>query len=240
MIINILLIIYPIIVYFLSYNLMLLIISVILSVLLFIFIQKLKKTKSVILDANVVYDARITDIINSNLFESYILPAFVIKEIEEKIKINNNKFIKKILDKIRKNNKVKILYKDYHNIKSIEFKLIKLAKSINAKLMTTNFDLMRTSIVQNIQIIDINDLYERLKPIVLPGHTISVFLVKEGKERQQAIGFLEDGTTVIVEHAKNFIGKIVNVEITSLLHSSTNKMLFAKLTNINTMQEAVL
>ena len=240
MIINILLIIYPIIVYFLSYNLMLLINSVILSVLLFIFIQKLKKTKSVILDANVVYDARITDIINSNLFESYILPAFVIKEIEEKIKINNNKLIKKTLDKIRKNNKVKILYKDYHNIKSIEFKLIKLAKSINAKLMTTNFDLIRTSIVQNIQIIDINDLYERLKPIVLPGHTISVFLVKEGKERQQAIGFLEDGTTVIVEHAKSFIGKIVNVEITSLLHSSTNKMLFAKLANDNTMQEAVL
>ena len=93
--------------------------------------------------------------------------------------------------------------------------------------------------MQNINVIDINDLYERLKPIVLPGYSISIFLVKEGKERQQAIGFLEDGTTVIVEHAKNFIGKRVNVEITSSLHSSTNKMLFAKIQGQNIIQEDI-
>lgn len=239
MIINLLLIIYPIILYLLSYNLIILAVSVVLSLLLFLLIQKTKRTKSVILDINAIYDARIADIINSNLFEHYILPKFVIKEIESQTENVKNKIAEKNLEIIKKNKKVKVLYKNYFNLKSIEFKIIKLAKDLNAKIITTNFDLTKSGIMQNIKVIDINDLYERLKPIVLPGYSISIFLVKEGKERQQAIGFLEDGTTVIVEHAKNFIGKRVNVEITSSLHSSTNKMLFAKIQGQNIIQEDI-
>ena len=239
MIINLLLIIYPIILYLLSYNLIILAVSVVLSLLLFLLIQKTKRTKSVILDINAIYDARIADIINSNLFEHYILPKFVIKEIESQTENVKNKIAEKNLDIIKKNKKVKVLYKNYFNLKSVEFKIIKLAKDLNAKIITTNFDLTKSGIMQNIKVIDINDLYERLKPIVLPGYSISIFLVKEGKERQQAIGFLEDGTTVIVEHAKNFIGKRVNVEITSSLHSSTNKMLFAKIQGQNIIQEDI-
>ena len=239
MIVNLLLIIYPIILYLLSYNLVILVTSVVLSLLLFLLIQKIKRAKSVILDINAVYDARITDIINSNLFEHYILPKFVIKEIEEQTKNIKNKIVEKNLESIKKNKKVKVLYKNYFNLKSVEFKIIKLAKDLNAKIITTNFDLTKSGIIQNIKVIDINDLYERLKPIVLPGYSISIFLVKEGKERNQAIGFLEDGTTVVVEHAKSFIGKRVNVEITSSLHSSTNKMLFARLINENIMQEVI-
>ncbi len=239
MIINLLLIIYPIVLYFLSHNLTILAVSVVLSLLLFLLIQKIKRTKSVILDINAVYDARIIDIINSNLFEHYILPKFVIKEIEGKTERIKNKIVERNLELIKKNKKVNVLYKNYFNLKSVEFKIIKLAKDINAKILTTNFDLTKSGIMQNIKVIDINDLYERLKPIVLPGYSISIFLVKEGKERQQAIGFLEDGTTVIVEHAKSFIGKRVNVEITSSLHSSTNKMLFAKLQEQNKFQEDI-
>lgn len=240
MFINIILfIIYPATIYFISKSLILLLISYILSIILFLLIQNLKKSKYIILDTSVISDARIVDIINSNLFEKFILPRFVIKDIEEKIERTKNKVLETNLEKIKENKKVKVLYKNYFNIKSTEIKTIKLAKSIKAKIMTNNFDLTKSSIMQNIKIIDINDLHERLKPIVLPGYIISVFLVKEGKEKQQAIGFLEDGTTVIVDYAKSFIGKRVNIEITSSLHSSTNKILFAKLQKENNIQEVI-
>lgn len=240
MFINILLfIIYPATIYLLSENLVLLLISYILSLLVFLLVQKVKKSKYIILDTSVISDARIIDVIDSNLFEKFILPRFVIKDIEEQIELSNNKILEKNLEKIKTNKKVKVLYKNYFNIKSTEIKIIKLAKSLKAKIMTNNFDLTKSSIMQNIKIIDINDLHERLKPIVLPGYTISVFLVKEGKEKQQAIGFLEDGTTVIVDYAKSFIGKKVNIEITSSLHSSTNKILFAKLQKENNIQEVI-
>ena len=239
MVINLLLIICPIVLYFLSYNLTILAVSVVLSLLLFLLIQKIKRAKSIILDINAVYDARIVDIINSNLFEHYILPKFVIKEIENHTEKIKNKIVEKNLELIKKNKKVKVLYRNYFNLKSVEFKIIKLAKDTSSKIITTNFDLTKSGIMQNIKVIDINDLYERLKPIVLPGYSISVFLVKEGKERQQAIGFLEDGTTVIVEHARSFIGKKVNIEITSSLHSSTNKMLFAKIREQNNILEDI-
>lgn len=240
MFINILLfVVYPLTIYMLSKNIIAVAISYVISLVLFILIQRIKISKSVILDTNVIYDARIIDIINSNLFESFILPRFVIKEVEETAETTKNKFLEKNLNKIKNNNKVKILYKNYYNLKSTEIKLIKLAKSINAKIITNNFSLVKSSITQNIKIVDINDLYERLKPIILPGYTISVFLVKEGKERNQAIGFLEDGTTVIVEHARNFIGKKVNIEITSSLHSSTNKILFAKIQEQQNLQEVI-
>ena len=87
------------------------------------------------------------------------------------------------------------------------------------------------SVMQGIKVVDLNDMYERLKPTVLPGHKITIFLVKEGRDKNQAIGFLDDGTTVVVENGKNFVGKRVNIKITSMLHSSDNKMLFGKIPN---------
>jgi uncharacterized protein YacL len=109
--------------------------------------------------------------------------------------------------------------------------MIKLAKSLNAKIITLNFNLNKMSVMQGIKVVDLNDMYERLKPTVLPGHKITIFLVKEGRDKNQAIGFLDDGTTVVVENGRNFVGKRVNIKITSMLHSSDNKMLFGKIPN---------
>lgn len=241
LVVLILLIVYPIIIYFfVSNTISAIIISYSLSILLFIIIKTNKRKNFVLLDTTAVGDARIIDFINSNLYQQFLLPSFVIKEIEKQIEILKDKQLENNLYEIKQNKKVKILYKNYFNIKSSDFKMIKLAKSLDAKIVTINFSLNKMSIMQGIKVIDLNDLYERLKPTILPGHKITIFLVKEGKEKNQAIGFLDDGTTVVAENGKNFIGKRVILKITSMLHSSGNKMLFGQIQNEGILEKRKL
>lgn len=232
LLIFVLFILSPAIIYFLvSDTINAIIISYCLSILIFIVTKISKRKEVVLLDTSVINDDRIIDVINSNLYQQFLLPRFVIREIDNQIENLQDKHLESNLEKIKENKKVKILYKNYHKIKSSDFKMIKLAKSLNAKILTVNFNLNKMSIMQGIKVIDLNDMYERLKPTVLPGHKIAVFLVKEGKEKNQAIGFLDDGTTVVAENGRNFIGKKVTLKITSVLHTSNNKMLFGKIPN---------
>lgn len=231
----------PAIIYFLVSNTInAIVISYSLSVLLFVLMKNNKRKNFALLDTTVIWDSRIIDFINSNLYQQFLLPGFVIKEIEKQIESLQDKQLEKNLDKIKQNKKVKILYKNYFNIKSSDFKIIKLAKSLDAKIVTVNFNLNKISVMQGIKVVDLNDLYERLKPTVLPGHKITIFLVKEGKEKNQAIGFLDDGTTVVAENGKNFIGKRVVLKITSMLHSSDNKMLFGRIPNEDILEKRKL
>ncbi|MBQ3834649.1 MAG: hypothetical protein II816_03965 [Elusimicrobia bacterium] len=200
------------------------------SIFTLLVIRRYKKRDYVILDRSIICDDRILDILNSNLYNTYLLPMFVIKDIEKDLKsFKDASRVKGVLKKVRHHRKVRIWYKNYFNLKSLDSKIMKLAKSLNARIITVNFNLKKMSTVQKIKVVDINDLYSRLRPAVVPGNKISVFLVKDGKERNQAIGFLNDGTTVIVENAKNLIGKKADVQIISKLHTSTNKMLFGKI-----------
>ena len=231
----------PAIIYFLVSNTInAIVISYSLSVLLFVLMKNNKRKDFALLDTTVIGDSRIIDFINSNLYQQFLLPRFVIKEIEKQIESLQDKQLENNLDKIKQNKKVKILYKNYFNIKSSDFKIIKLAKSLDAKIVTVNFNLNKISVMQGIKVVDLNDLYERLKPTVLPGHKITIFLVKEGKEKNQAIGFLDDGTTVVAENGKNFIGKRVVLKITSMLHSSDNKMLFGRIPNEDILEKRKL
>jgi len=220
-----------IIYFFVANTISAIIISYCLSILIFILIKINKRKDFVLLDTAVIGDDRIIDFINSNLYQQFLLPRFVIREVENQIESLQDKQLESNLDKIKQNKKVKVLYKNYFDIKSSDFKMIKLAKSLNAKIVTVNFSLNKMAIMQDIKIVDLNDLYERLKPTILPGHKITIFLVKEGKDKNQAIGFLDDGTTVIAENGRNFIGKRVTLKITSMLHSSNNKMLFGRIPN---------
>jgi uncharacterized protein YacL len=199
-----------------------------------------KRKDFVLLDTTVIADSRIIDFINSNLYQQFLLPRFVINEVEKQIESLQDKQLENNLDKIKQNKKVKVLYKNYFNIKSSDFKILKLAKSLDAKIVTINFNLNKISVMQGIKVVDLNDLYERLRPTVLPGHKITIFLVKEGKEKNQAIGFLDDGTTVVAENGKNFIGKRVILKITSMLHSSNNKMLFGRIPNEDILEKRKL
>ena len=228
----VLFILFPAVIFFLISNTInTLIVSYCLSVLLFVLIKKFNKKEVVLLDTSAVKDTRIIDVINSNLYQQFLLPRFVIREIDTQIENLKDKILEENLETIKQNKKVKILYRNYNNIKSSDFKIIKLAKSLNAKIITVNFNLNKMSVVQGIKVIDLDDMYERLKPTILPGHKITIFLVKEGRDKNQAIGFLDDGTTVVVENGRNFVGKRVNIKITSMLHSSDNKMLFGKIPN---------
>ena len=232
LILFVLFILFPAVIYFLVANTInAIIVSYCLSILLFVLIKRIKIKDVVLLDTSVIKDDRITDVINSNLYQQFLLPRFVVREIDNQIETTKDKRLEENLEKIKQNKKVKVLYRNYSNIKSSDFKIIKLAKTLNAKIITVNFDLNKMSIMHGIKIIDLNDMYERLKPTILPGHKITIFLVKEGREKNQAIGFLDDGTTVVAENGKNFVGKRVNLKITSMLHSSDNKMLFGKIPN---------
>lgn len=232
LILLVLFILFPVVIFFLVSNTInAIIVSYCLAVLLFIFIRRSNRKEIVLLDTTVINDDRIIDFINSNVYQQFLLPRFVIREIDSKLEKVKDKHLEENLEKIKQNKKVKVLYRNYYNIKSSEFKMIKLAKALNAKIITLNFNLNKMSVMQGIKVVDLNDMYERLKPTVLPGHKITIFLVKEGRDKNQAIGFLDDGTTVVVENGRNFVGKRVNIKITSMLHSSDNKMLFGKIPN---------
>lgn len=232
LILLVLFILFPAVIYFLVSNTInAIIVSYCLSVLVFILIKRSNRKEIVLLDTSVMNDDRIIDFINSNVYQQFLLPRFVIREIDSKLEKVKDKHLEENLEKIKQNKKVKVIYRNYYNIKSSEFKMIKLAKALNAKIITLNFNLNKMSVMQGIKVVDLNDMYERLKPTVLPGHKITIFLVKEGRDKNQAIGFLDDGTTVVVENGRNFVGKRVNIKITSMLHSSDNKMLFGKIPN---------
>lgn len=228
----VLFIFFPAVIYLLVANTInAIVVSYCLAVLLFLLIKKIKTKDVILLDTSVVKDSRIIDVINSNLYQQFLLPRFVVREIDTQIENMKDKRLEENLESIKQNKKVKILYRNYNKIKSSEYKMIKLAKSLKAKILTVNFSLNKMSVVEGIKVIDLNDMYERLKPTILPGHKITIFLVKEGRDKNQAIGFLDDGTTVVAENGKNFVGKRVNLKITSMLHSSNNKMLFGKIPN---------
>ncbi len=232
LILFVLFILLPAVIYFLvSSTLNAIIVSYCLAILILIFIRRSNRKEIVLLDTSVVKDDRIIDVINSNLYQQFLLPRFVIREIDNQLEEKKDKRLEENLEKIKQNKKVKVLYRNYYNIKSSEYKMIKLAKTLNAKIITVNFDLNKMSVMQGIKVVDLDDMYERLKPTILPGHKITIFLVKEGRDKNQAIGFLDDGTTVVAENGKNFVGKRVTLKITSMLHSSNNKMLFGKIPN---------
>lgn len=232
LILLVLFILFPAVIYLLvSSTINAIIVSYCLSVLVFVLIRRSNRKEIVLLDTTVINDDRIIDFINSNVYQQFLLPRFVIREIDTKLEKTKDKHLEENLEKIKQNKKVKVLYRNYYKIKSSEFKMIKLAKTLNAKIITLNFNLNKMSVMQGIKVVDLNDMYERLKPTVLPGHKITIFLVKEGRDKNQAIGFLDDGTTVVAENGKNFVGKRVNLKITSMLHSSDNKMLFGKIPN---------
>ncbi|MEA5000818.1 MAG: hypothetical protein VB017_02905 [Endomicrobiaceae bacterium] len=201
----------------------------IVTLLLILIVEKKGKPQTAILDMSAVADERITDFINYGFFSKIILPEFVIKEAGLLLKIGGGRNLENNIKRIKENDKVKISYKDYNDINAADFKIIRLAVQMNAKIITADFNLKKIADMRGVKVINISDLYECLKPIILPGYKISVFLAKEGKERNQAVGFLDDGTSVVAENGKAFIGKKVDLTITSILQTSANKMLFGQI-----------
>ena len=194
-------------------------------------------TDSFLLDTSVLIDGRIIPIAESGFIEGdFIVTQFVLAELQAIAESNDNS--KKVrgkrgldvLDKLRnhKNIKISIYSKKVSGAKSVDLQLVLLAKDLNLKLITNDINLSKIAKLQDVKALNINNLAYTLKPIVFPGEHLSVHLSAQGKEKNQGIAYLEDGTMVIVENAKNDIGKQLNIEITSVLQTTSGKMFFGK------------
>ena len=191
-----------------------------------------------ILDTSVIIDGRILDICQTKFLEGrLVIPRFVLKELQQvadsqdELKRNRGRRGLDILNKLKKmqNIGVRIHEEDFADNLSVDEKLVKLAKVLSGKVLTNDFNLNKVAELQGVTILNINELAQALRPILLPGEKLDVRLVKEGKEHDQAIGYLDDGTMVVVDHAKKFMSQSLKVEVTSVIQTAAGRMIFAKL-----------
>lgn len=194
-------------------------------------------TELIILDTSVIIDGRITDISQTKFIEGrFLIPRFVLKELQQiadskdSLKRNRGRRGLEVLSKFQKNPNVdvRIHEDDFPDLADVDAKLIKLAKVLNAKIFTNDFNLSKVAELQGIKILNINELANALKPIVLPGEMLEVKIVKEGKEHNQGIGYLDDGTMIVVENGKQLLGQTIRSTVTSVLQTTAGRMIFTK------------
>ena len=190
-----------------------------------------------ILDTSVIIDGRIADIAETGFLDGVLLlPQFVLRELQlvadsaDSLKRNRGRRGLDILQRIQKmaSITVQIVEDDFPAVREVDLKLIELAKVYEAKIMTNDFNLNKVAQLQGVEVLNINELANSLKPIVLPGEIMKVFILKEGKEYNQGVAYLDDGTMVVVDNARKMIGKTVDVSVTSVLQTTAGKMIFGK------------
>jgi uncharacterized protein YacL len=191
-----------------------------------------------ILDTSVIIDGRIADVCETGFLEGvFILPQFILQELQhiadasDTMKRARGRRGLDILHKIQKMSRitVRIVDEDFPKIKEVDAKLVALAKLLNAKVITNDFNLNKVAELQGVSVLNINELANSLKPVVLPGEAMRVFILKEGKEYNQGVAYLDDGTMVVVENARRLIGKNSDVTVTSVLQTTAGRMIFSKL-----------
>ncbi|CAJ1193852.1 PIN/TRAM domain-containing protein [Companilactobacillus crustorum] len=190
-----------------------------------------------ILDTSVVIDGRIHQLAQTGFLEGKLMiPDFVVHELQLISDSSDNQKRERgrrgldILNEIKMDQTInyETTTRDYDNIPEVDMKLLKLAKEIGGAVITNDYNLSKVSEFQNVQVLNINELAKVLKPMVLPGETMTVKVIKEGTEREQGVAYLEDGTMVVVEEGKYFINKDIEVIVTSALQTDAGKMIFAK------------
>lgn len=190
-----------------------------------------------ILDTNVIIDGRILDICETGFIEgTLIIPRFVLKELQyiadssDILRRNRGRRGLDILHGMQKspNIDVRISEEDFGDMKEVDGKLIELAKSMQAKVVTNDFNLNQVAELQAVTVLNINELANALKPVILPGETMTVRVVKEGKEYGQGVAYLDDGTMVVVDNGRSLMGQSVDVMVTSILQTAAGRMIFTK------------
>ena len=190
-----------------------------------------------ILDTSVIIDGRISDICDTGFLDgTLVIPHFVLRELQQvadssdALKRNRGRRGLDILQKIQKAAGVKVQFveNDYPAIREVDMKLIELAKEFDAKIVTNDFNLNKVAQLRGVEVLNINELANALRPVYLPGETMKVFILKEGKELNQGIAYLDDGTMVVVDNARKMIGKTVDSSVTSVLQTTAGKMIFGR------------
>lgn len=191
-----------------------------------------------IIDTSAIIDGRIADVCEAGFVEgTFILPQFILQELQhiadssDSLKRARGRRGLDVLHKIQKMSSitVKIVDQDFPKIKEVDAKLVALAKMLNGKIITNDFNLNKVAELQGVSVLNINELSNVLKPVVLPGESMNVFIIREGKESSQGVAYLEDGTMVVVDNARRLINKNVDVTVTSVLQTTAGRMIFTRL-----------
>lgn len=195
-------------------------------------------SNSKILDTSVIIDGRIADLCETGFLEgTFIIPQFVLQELQYIADSgDSNKRVRgrrglDILHRLQKmeNFDLRIIDDDFPLIREVDAKIVALARKIQAKVVTNDMNLNKVAGLQGVFVLNINQLTNALKPVVLPGETMRVFVLKEGKEAWQGVAYLEDGTMIVIDDARRSIGKKVEVSVTSVLQTAAGRMIFAKM-----------
>jgi uncharacterized protein YacL len=199
--------------------------------------EKQSKKSLKVLDTSVIIDGRIADIAETGFLDgTLVIPQFVLRELQlvadsaDPMKRNRGRRGLDILQRIQKiaTVQVQISEEDFPATREVDLKLIEFAKMFGGKIVTNDFNLNKVAQVQGVEVLNINELANSLKPVVLPGEIMRVFVLKEGKEPNQGVAYLDDGTMVVVDNARKMIGKTVDIAVTSVLQTTAGKMIFGK------------
>ncbi|MCU0226112.1 MAG: PIN domain nuclease [Bryobacterales bacterium] len=190
-----------------------------------------------VLDTSVIIDGRIADIAETGfLGGTLVVPQFVLRELQmvadsaDPLKRNRGRRGLDVLQRIQKmaNLNVQLLEDDFPNVPEVDLKLIELAKKYDCAIVTNDFNLNKVAQLRGAMVLNINELANALKPVVLPGEIMRVFILKEGKEQNQGVAYLDDGTMVVVDNARRLISKTIDISVTSVLQTTAGKMIFGR------------
>ncbi|HET6674044.1 MAG TPA: PIN domain-containing protein [Nitrospiraceae bacterium] len=191
-----------------------------------------------LLDTSVIIDGRVADLCETGFLEgTFLVPHFILNELQhiadssDSLKRARGRRGLDILNKIQKMGEldVRIIEEDFPQVKEVDAKLVVLAKKVGARIITNDLNLNKVAELQGVRVLNINELCNALRPIVLPGETIRVFVLKEGKEAGQGVAYLDDGTMIVVDNARRCIGRNVDVIVTSVLQTTAGRMIFTRL-----------
>jgi uncharacterized protein YacL len=196
------------------------------------------KRSAKILDTSAIIDGRIADVVETGFLEGTLLvPEFVLRELQvvaDSSDSSRRQRGRRGLDMLQKMQAnplltVQVIEDDFPQVREVDLKLIELARKVSAPIVTNDFNLSKVAQLHQVRALNLNDLANSLKPLVLPGERMSVLILKEGKEYNQGVGYLDDGTMVVVDHARRMIGRAVDITVTSVLQTASGKMIFGKL-----------
>ena len=190
-----------------------------------------------LLDTSVIIDGRVADVCETGFVDgTLVIPQFVLKELQlvadsaDSLKRNRGRRGLDILQKIQKMSGIEVVISDmdFPEVKEVDLKLIELARALQGKIVTNDFNLNKVAQLRGVDVLNVNELANSLKPVVLPGEIMKVFILKEGKEYNQGVAYLDDGTMVVVDNARKMISKTIDIVVTSVLQTTAGKMIFGR------------
>lgn len=196
-----------------------------------------------IIDTSVIVDGRIVEILESGFLEGpFILPRFILRELQmvadstdSQRRMRGRRGLE-VLSRLQELGVLEVSERDYSDVRGADAKLVRIAQDLGGKLLTNDYNLNRVAHVEGVHVLNVNELANAVKPVVLPGEEMHVHITREGKETHQGVGYLDDGTMIVVEHGRRLIGAHTDVIVTSVLQTVAGRMIFAKPKNMRQVQ----